>query len=90
MFYRALAQIKPATCSEHQQVSLFNLNIATPYLLTVLVLIFGRHFYYLSKVAGWLANSVDSAQTPRSDLGLHCLLRPVKWGKYSNQCKINI
>ena len=81
MLYRALAQIILATCSE---VLLFNLNIATPYFLTVLVLIFGRPFYYLSKVDGWLANSVDPAQTPRSDLSVHCLLRPVKWGKYSN------
>ena len=32
------------------------------------------------KIAGRVANSVDPDQTPRSaesDLGLHCLLRPV-------------
>ena len=38
---------------------------------------------YACKTVGWMANSVDPDQTPRSaasDLGLHCLLRPV----YSN------
>ena len=39
-------------------------------------------FYYLivCKFAGRMANSVDPDQTPcsaASDLGLHCLLRPV-------------
>ena len=32
------------------------------------------------KIAGWAANSVDPDQTPRSaasDLGLHCMHRPV-------------
>ena len=32
------------------------------------------------KIAGWVANSVDPDQTPQnaaSDLGLHCLLRPI-------------
>ena len=33
----------------------------------------------MSKIAGWVANSVDPDETPRfaaSHLGLHCLLRP--------------
>ena len=40
------------------------------------------------KIAGWVANSVDSDETPpsaASHLGLHCLLRPVcpnTYGKY--------
>ena len=36
-------------------------------------------------IARWFANSVDPDQTPRSaasDQGLHCLLRPLTWGKY--------
>ena len=46
--------------------------------------IFLQQIYLLSmnvcKIAGWVANSVDPDQTPRSaasDLGLHCLLRSV-------------
>ena len=40
------------------------------------------------KIAGWVANSVDPDETPRSaasHLGLYCLLRPVcpnTYGKY--------
>ena len=47
------------------------------------------------KIAGRVANSVDSDQTPRSaasDLGLHCLLRPVFPNtscKYGNLIKSN-
>ena len=42
------------------------------------------------KIAGWMANSVDSDETPcsaASHLGLYCLLRPVcpnTCGKYGN------
>ena len=45
---------------------------------------------YVCKIAGRVANSADIGQTPRpaaSDLGLHCLLRPVcpnAWSKYGN------
>ena len=37
------------------------------------------------KNAGWVANSVDPDETPRSaasHLGLHCLLRQNMYGKY--------
>ena len=37
------------------------------------------------KIAGWVANSVDPDETPRSaasHLGLHCLLRPVFLNTY--------
>ena len=37
------------------------------------------------KIAGWVANNVDPDETPRSHLGLYCLLRPVcpnTYGKY--------
>ena len=40
------------------------------------------------KIAGWVANSVDPDETPRSaasHLGLYCLLKPVcpnTYGKY--------
>ena len=37
------------------------------------------------KIAGWLANSADSDETPRSvasHLGLHCLFRPVCLNTY--------
>ena len=42
-------------------------------------------------IAGWVANSVDPDETPRSaatHLGLNCLLRPVcpnTYGKYGNK-----
>ena len=39
-----------------------------------------RGVWVLPPTAGWVANNVDTDQTPRSaasDLGLHCLLRPV-------------
>ena len=47
------------------------------------------------KIAGWVANSVDPDQTPRSaasDQGLHSLLRPVflnTKSKYGNVIKSN-
>ena len=47
--------------------------LACPKSLTIL-------FYLLLKTDGWVANSVDPDQMPHtvaSDLGLHCLLRPV-------------
>ena len=37
--------------------------------------------YYMSKTAGWMANHVDTDQTPRSaasDQCLHCLRKPVR------------
>ena len=40
----------------------------------------------LSKIAEWVANTVDPDQTPRfaaSDLGLHCLLRSVRMHRVS-------
>ena len=49
----------------------------------------------VSKTAGWVSNSVDLDQTPRSaapDLGLHCLLRPVypnNESKYGNLTILN-
>ena len=39
-----------------------------------------------AKIAGWVANTVDPDQTPRSaafDLGLLCLLKPVFPNTYS-------
>ena len=48
-----------------------------------LVLLFNKSILppvNVCKIAGLVANSVDPDQTPRSaasDLGLHCLLRPV-------------
>ena len=53
------------------------------HLITVLVLKLERLIYYLFiclGIAGWVENSLDPDQTPRfaaSDLGLHCLFRPV-------------
>ena len=47
----------------------------------------------VGKIAWWVANSVDSDQTPHSaasDLGLHCLLRhvsPNTYSKYDNMIK---
>ena len=44
------------------------------------------------KIAGWMTNSVDPVETPRSaasHLGLNCLLRPAcpnTYGKYGNCC----
>ena len=38
----------------------------------------------VSKIAGWVANSVDPDQTPRSaasDLDLHCLLVKTRWAR---------
>ena len=46
------------------------------------------------KIAGWVANSVDPDETPRSvasHLGLYCLLRPVcpnTYGKYGTWANI--
>ena len=60
--------------------TIFTLNI---HILTLyLILLFNKSILLptnLCKIAGWVANSVDPDQTPRSaasDLGLHCLLRP--------------
>ena len=44
------------------------------------------------KLAGWMANSVDLDQTPHiaaSDLGLHCLHRPVCQKSYGKYMEIN-
>ena len=48
------------------------------------------------KIAGWVANSVDPDETPRSaasHLGLYCLVRPVcpnTYGKYGKLFSIQI
>ena len=74
--------------------TVFILSIRTPQLLTILVLEFEQVQYLpdvVSKIAGWVANSVDPDETPRSaasHLGLHCFLRPVypnTYGKYGKR-----
>ena len=65
-------------------ITVFIRNIRTPLLLAILF----RQSVKISillpvdvyKTAGWVASSVDPDQMPQnaaSDLGLHCLLRPV-------------
>ena len=67
----------------HQHITVFTLNIWTPILITIFVLRFDQvHFTPadVSRTPGWVANSLDPDQTPRSaasDLGLDCLLRHV-------------
>ena len=64
--------------------TVFTLSIGTPYLLTILVVMFeivhSTTSWCLYNIAGCMANSVDPDQMPRSaasDLGLHCLQRPI-------------
>ena len=51
--------------------------------------------YECIEIAGWVTNKVHPDQTPRSaasDMGLHCLLRPVcpiTYSKYGNLIKSN-
>ena len=59
------------------------LVLVISYLLTILVLKFDIVYYILMclKECWMYANSVDPDQTPRSaasDLGLHCLQRPIR------------
>ena len=68
-------------------ILLFTLSIGTPYLLTILVLKFEivhstTSLMYLKYCCMYtcIANSVDPDQMPlaaASDLGLHCLQRPI-------------
>ena len=64
------------------------LRIRTLQLLTIPVL--KIKYPMCLKIAGWVANSVDPDETPRSaacHLGVRCLLRPVcpnTYGKYDN------
>ena len=58
------------------EVTVFTLSIATPHLLTILVLKLG----IVRPIAVCIANSVDPDQIPHSavsDLGIHCLQRPI-------------
>ena len=65
--------------------TVFTLSIRTRRLLTILVLKFEQVQFTtrccVSKIAGWVANSVDPDETPHSaasHLGQYCLLRPVR------------
>ena len=64
-------------------IIIFTLSIQTLKLLTIIALNFENpHFLPVdvSKFDGYVTNSVDPDQRPRSaasDLGLHCLLKPV-------------
>ena len=64
-------------------------DISTPYHICSYIWTSTIHYLMLClKIAGWVANSVDPDETPRSaasHLGLYCLLRPVcpnTYGKY--------
>ena len=64
-------------------------DTSTPYHICSKIWTSTTHFPMLClKIAGWMANSVDPVETPRSaasHLGLNCLLRPVcpnTYGKY--------
>ena len=81
-------------------VTVFTLSIRTPQLLTIHVpKIWTSTIHYpmlCLKIAGWVANSVDPDETPRSaasHLGLYCLLRPVcpnTYGKYGRCPNIQV
>ena len=65
------------------------LDTSTPYHICSKIWTSTIHYPMLClKIAGWVANSVDPDETPRSaasHLGLYCLLRPVCpniYGKY--------
>ena len=61
--------------------TVLTLKYGTPYLLTIFVLKLEQdHLLPVDGSAGFVANSVDPDQTPRSaasDLGIHCVLSPV-------------
>ena len=66
-------------------------DTSTPYHICSKIWTSTIHYPMLClKIAGWVANSVDPDETPRSaasHLGLYCLLRPVcpnTYGKYGN------
>ena len=66
-------------------------DTSTPYHICSKIQTSTIHYLILClKIAGWVANSVDPDETPRSaasHLGLNCLLRPVcpnTYGKYGN------
>ena len=68
-------------------------DTSTPYHICSKIWTSTIHYPMLcQKIAGWMANSVDPVETPRSaasHLGLNCLLKPVcpntygKYGKYN-------
>ena len=67
----------------NRNTTVLTLNIGTSQLLTIFVLKFKNPFYYLLKPKNCecVANSVDPDQmlhSAASDLGLHCLQRPVR------------
>ena len=62
--------------------TVFTQSIRTPLLLNILVLKFDR---LLSRNHRMVVNCVDPDQTPHSaasDLGLHCLIRPIDLSEY--------